>query len=181
MRTEAMNQKIMPDLNIKELASFYILNFCSGQDLVAFACKALENDPKSETLVVLAGEIQPVMSVVGPLFERVLNELSITKPTKLDAQLDVAHYYARAIKTGALTPYEGACKIWWKVSNEIEHPSELLLSFVGAASEIEDLPERYKNETYDPTPNIEEYKKQIVEAANRLLMISNPAELIRSK
>ncbi len=176
-----MNRKVMPDLNIKELVSFYVLNFCTGQDLVDFACKALENDTESEALVVLAGEIEPVMSVVGPLFEQVLHELGIAKPTKLDAQLVVAHYYAKAIKSGALTPYEGACKIWWKVSNEIEHPSELLLSFVGAASEIEDLPERYKNESYDPTRNIEKYKKQIAEAANHLLKINNPAELIRSK
>lgn len=68
----------------------------------------------------------------------------------LSVQLVVMHYYAKAIKSGALTPYEGAYKIWWKVSMELEHPSDLLLSFVGVAREIENIPKRYKNVSYDP-------------------------------
>lgn len=168
-------------LKLEEMVSFYVLKFCTGQSLVDFACKTLENETKSEVLVTLAGEINPVMAVVGPLFERAIEELGVAKPTKLQAQLIVAHFYARSIKNGSLTPYEGACKIWWDISNEIENPADILLAFVGAASEIEDLPERYKNGSYDPTSNIEEYKKRIFEAADKLLNIKDPAKLLGTK
>ena len=45
--------------------------------------------------------------------------------------------------------------------------------------EIEDLPERYENDSYDPTPNIEEHKKAIIRAADALLKIENPSELLQ--
>lgn len=174
-----MDKKLIPDLTIEEAASFYALNLCTGQDLVDFACRALERGTVSDSFNILAGEVNPTMSVIGPLFEKGLSELRITKPNKLQAQLNIAHFYAKAIKDGRLTPYQGACKIWWEISNDIENPSALLLSFVGAASEIEDLPERYENDSYDPTPNIEEHKKAIIRAADALLKIEDPSGLLQ--
>src|ERR1700759_4196020 len=130
-----MYKKTIRALTFEEIVAFYVLNLCSGHDLVDFACKEIENKNKSQNLIALAGEIDPILSEVAPLFERALNEFKIIKPTKLEAQLIVSHHYARAIINGSLTPYEGATEIWWKISNNIENPSNLLLSFVGAASE----------------------------------------------
>lgn len=172
---------MLSKMDITELVSFYVLNLCMGQDLIDFACKTLESDINSKALLDLASAIEPSMSVVGPLFESLLHELKITKPTKLKAQLTIAHYYARSIINGSLSAYEGACKIWWNVSNEIEHPADILLAFVGAASEIEDLPERYEGSSYDPMPIIEEYEKQIIDAAGKLLKIKDPSKLCSPK
>lgn len=175
-----MDKKMISILGITEAAAFYILNLLSSEDLVTYACKAIEQGVNSDALSILAGELHPEMNVVGPLFERTLVELHISRPTKLIAQLTIAQFYAKAIKSGNMTPFDGARKIWWDISNEIDNPAPILLAFVGAASEIEDLPERYAGDKYDPTPHIEEYKKQIIESATKLLEIKDPSQLLDS-
>ncbi len=170
-----------PKPTFQENIAFYVLGMLSSQQLVDCAFAAVEGGLESKSLVLLAGESNPTIAEVGPLFESSLRELKILKPSKADSQLVAAHYYAKAIVDGQLTPYEGARKIWWDISNNIENPSGLLLSFVGLASEIEDLPKRYENDSYDPTPVIEGYKQDIIRAATELLKIDAPCAVTEKK
>ena len=140
------------DLSTRDATAFYRLGLFTGGDLVTYAQSALQRGVRSDALSVLAGELHPDMDVVGPLFARTLDQLCISNPTKIGAQLTVAHFYAKAIREGHLTPYDGARKIWWDISNELDSPAPILLTFEGAASEIEDLPGRYAGEEYNPTP-----------------------------
>jgi hypothetical protein len=123
----------------------------------------------SPSLRQLAGVGSPVMSEVGPLFEKVLAELEIVAPKKEAALVLLGRHYAQQIIEGAIPPYKGARSIWWEVTNAIDKPGQLLLTFVGAASELEDLPERTLEDGHDRTTYARELEATIVASARELL------------
>jgi hypothetical protein len=133
----------------------------------------------SPALRELAGIATPIMSEAGPVFERVLAELAWKVPAKDEALLIVAHDAAQGIVEGAIPPYEGARIIWWGVANELEHPSQLLLDFVGAASELEDIPERSAHDGLDRQNYILEMEATIRSSARKLLEQTTPEALRR--
>lgn len=140
-----------------------------SENLPRVACEWLANGLDSSALRELAGISSPIMSDVGPLFKRALAELSIVPPKKDDALWFLARYHSTRIVDGVVTPYEGARRIWWEVSNELETPSQLLLSFVGAASELEDLPERTAQYGHDRKKCARELEEGIIESAREVL------------
>jgi len=123
----------------------------------------------SPSLRQLAGVGSPVMSEVGPLFEKVLAELEIAAPKKEAALMFLARHYAQQIIEGGISPYDGARKIWWQITNALDKPGQLLLTFVGAASELEELPERTLQDGYDRKTYARELEATIVSGARELL------------
>ncbi|MEH0018639.1 MAG: hypothetical protein V6Z89_03250 [Desulfobacter sp.] len=160
-------------MDIQQAAAFYRLNQLTSKDLSELACSYIQAGIESESLVLLAGTINPIMSEVGNLFEKSLSELGYKLPPTNEALFSVAKYYAKQIIDEEVTPYQGAKNIWWHVTNLLENPSKLLLYFVGAASEIEDLPYRYTSSGYDPDAQIKEYENGIIESAREILSMNN--------
>ena len=81
----------------------------------------------------------------------------------------LARQYPQQIIEGSISPYEGARKIWREVANELETPSQLLLNFVGAASELEDLPERTLQDGHARTKYKADLEATIVSSAREVL------------
>ena len=75
------------------------------------------------------------------MFDRVLAELDIPRPSKRDAVMHLARETAERIVNGATAPYEGAKQIWELFLRLPDEDLSELHSFVYAASEWEDRPE----------------------------------------
>lgn len=125
-------------IDLNQAAAFYVLGHLSGQELVQIALHNLDSTPQNHSLGLLAGETEPQISEVGPLFEQCLAENQIAIPTMRDAGLVVAKFFAQKIVSGELAPYNGAREIWEKAYNCVDG-LEQLGPFVYAASEIEEL------------------------------------------
>jgi hypothetical protein len=156
-------------MNRELTLALWTLGRLPSEDLPAIATDWLAEGLDSRSLRELAGVASPVMSDAGPLFERAFCELSIVPPKKETALWFLARHHAQRIVEGVVTPYEGARQIWWEVSNELNAPDQLLLSFVGAASELEDLPERTAQDGHDRKKYARELEEMIFESARELL------------
>jgi hypothetical protein len=150
------------------ILALWTLGRLPSEDLPKLACAWLADGLDSRTLRELGGVCAPTMSEVGPLFDLALRELGIDPPKKEDALWFLARYHAKRIVDGVVTPYEGARKIWWEVSNSFEPSHQLLLSFVGAASELEDLPGRTAQDGHDRKKYARELEEGIIEAAQEV-------------
>jgi hypothetical protein len=106
-------------------------------EVPALAAEMLAAGVDSPSLRVLAGITQPVMSDVGPVFERAMRELGLAPLEKQQALRVLTCHYAEMIVSGAIEPYEGAVLIWNDLSHEYE-PFEEVSIFVGLASQIDD-------------------------------------------
>ena len=149
--------------------TLWALGRLPSEQLPEVATDWLAKGLDSPSLRQLAGVGSPVMSEVGPLFEKVLAELEVAAPNKEEALMFLDRHYAQQIVEGTVSPYEGAQKIWWQVTNAFKKPSQLLLTFVGAASELEDLPERTLQDGYDRNKYASELESTIVSSARELL------------
>lgn len=151
------------------IVALWALGRLRSEQIPEIATDWLANGLDSPSLRRLAGVSAPVMSEVGPLFERALTELRVVTPQKSEALMRLARHYAQQIVDGTVSPYDGARKLWWDVANEVEKPSQLLLSFVGAASELDDLPGRTRQDGCDRQPYARELEDMIVSSARKLL------------
>jgi len=149
--------------------NLWALNRLPSESLVQIAADWLANGLDSPSLRELAGIHLPVMSEVGPLFQQALTELHLAVPPVETARLFLAHHYAQQIIDGTVSPYAGAQKIWWEVCIELDRPSPLLLSFVGAASELDELPERALQDGFDRSKYARELEEIIVASAREIL------------
>ena len=116
-----------------------------SSELPELAVGALEAGFDSPALRQLAGELDPTWADSGPLFDRILLDLGITPLPRPEAADALARHYASQIVSGAVTPYEGASRIWWDVANECSDDPERWEQysvFVGLGSEWEDHPPR---------------------------------------
>jgi hypothetical protein len=87
--------------------ALYVLELLPSSLLPKLAENWLIQELDSPSLRILAGEKNPIMSDVGPLFEKSLLELGIPKPEKSQAVLISLKYYLELISEGELAPYEG--------------------------------------------------------------------------
>jgi hypothetical protein len=134
----------------------FALDKLTSEEALDAASAALDRGTYSESLGQLMFQ-KPVSSEVGPLFKKAMAELGVPIPSRSEALLVVARAYARQIISGELSPYDGARRIWWEVASESD-ADQSLKSFVGLASEWEDVPQ------YRP-----QYEAEIVQEAHRLL------------
>ena len=132
-----------------------------SSELPELAMRALETGFASASIRELAGELHPTWADSGPLFERILHDLRIVTPPPPEAAHALARHYAEQILSGAVSPYEGARHIWWRVANYFRDERELWQRysiFVGLASQWEDY------EAGRP-----EFERQICDEAAKLL------------
>ncbi len=108
-----------------------------GGRLPAIAVELLVAGRDTPSVRLLAGSVQPIMSEVGPLFERALRELGLAPLGKQQALRVVARHHAHAILSEEVEPYDGARLIWDEISHEYE-PFDEISAFVGLASQIDD-------------------------------------------
>jgi len=152
--------------------TLWALHRLPSEQLPDVATDWLVSGLDSPSLRELAGLGSPVMSEAAPLFERALSELEIAVPTKHEALMSLARHHARQIVDGTVSPYDGARKIWWEVSSALDKPNTLLLTFVGAASELEELPDRTLQDGYDRRKYASELEDTIVSSAREVLNIT---------
>ncbi len=88
-----------------EASAFYKLKLLTSNDLVAIAENWLVQDLTTSTAAILAGEMNPIMSDCGPLFETSLKELGVQIPDEDTAIQIVLKIYLRKITSGSVTPY----------------------------------------------------------------------------
>ncbi len=99
-------------MNPKIIAARWALGQLPSEQLPRIALQWLEAGWDSPTLRILAGETNPIMSEVGPMFNDVLEELNISLPTSTEAVARLVSEVAQQIVDGAVTPYDGASQIY---------------------------------------------------------------------
>jgi len=128
----------MSNGDMRLLASKVVAGLILSEDLSKAAADALGVGCDSPALRVLAGLTEGEADESKALFDRVLDELSVPKPTKREAVLHLARETAKGITIGDVAPYEGAKQIWeLSLILPEEHFAEFD-PFVYAASEWED-------------------------------------------
>jgi hypothetical protein len=155
--------------------ALFKLGRLQSEELPQIATSWMVNGVDSPSLRQLAGLASPIMSEAGPLFEKTLAELQTPLPSKNDALMILARNFAQQIVDGTISPHNGAGQIWWRVSNEMDAHDPLLLPFVGAASELDDLDDRTLEDGHDRKNYREELTASIVASARGLLTPPAPS------
>ena len=139
-----------PLLALRLLAARYSLGLAESWDLPPAADRALQAGIYSDALAELASKSEPVMSMVGPLFERAMSELGEGIPSQLDAAWTLTRYCVEQIVQSTSSPIEALEFLWWKLMNRNAVPPG---NVVGSALDISQLMAIYDsyscpNETY---------------------------------
>lgn len=138
-------------LELELVAARYRLGVLSGSDLVLAAEASLLAGTESESLARLAGETDPIMSDVAPLFERALGELSIELPNKDKACWDLLRHHMGRIANKEQNPRAGVRAILeevyypgglYKQENEYVGDSHDLHRILGYFYGIDDIEAR---------------------------------------
>ena len=95
----------------KNTVALWALGRLYSEQLPQIALQWLELGLDSPTLRILAGETNPIMSDVGPMFETVLEELEFAVPARDDVVTQFLKGVSCRIVAGTVLPYEGACEI----------------------------------------------------------------------
>lgn len=104
-------------MDFSYIAARYRLGLASGADLTRIADQALDREIYSSSLGELATISNPIMSEVGPLFEKAMDELNVAIPDFEEAVSTVLCCLLREVLAGTVTPREGMSR----VVNEIYH------------------------------------------------------------
>ncbi len=100
------------EFSLDIVAAKWVLGLVPSEALPRIAVDALEAGFDTPSLRRLAGELRPILSETGPLFEETLDELGVAIPDESTAALIVAKSYAAHIIDGTISAYEGARQIW---------------------------------------------------------------------
>jgi hypothetical protein len=95
------------ELNPEIVGAYYVLRIIDSQDLINIAIEWLQVGIESESIVLLAGEVNPSMVDAGELFENCLSEIGVRIPTKQKAVQELFTYYLRRIVDGSIPAFEG--------------------------------------------------------------------------
>jgi hypothetical protein len=157
-------------MDTKLAAARWSLGYLSSEDLPQIALVWLQAGLDSPTTRILAADSQPIMSEVGPMFERVLAEHGIQVPTPALATIQLAQHVAHEIIVGIKAPHVGASEI--AVLSRDNQEANLPLTFAGLASEYEDFDDvqhlKYYGEAKCRKVR-QEIETQSVEEARKLL------------
>jgi hypothetical protein len=121
-----------------------VLGLSAPAELVNAAVRSLEEGHDSPSLRLLAGLTPTETAKAEELFDGALAELSLLRPSKRDAVMSLALATADAVSSGAMTPSEGARRIWEFTLRVPKERFPELDTFVYAASEWDDQPEDQK-------------------------------------
>jgi hypothetical protein len=70
---------------------------------------------ESDAMLELAWKKAPALRDVAPVFERGLQELNVAVPSKGRALLLLANIYCKQMRSGEISPFEGAYNIWQQI------------------------------------------------------------------
>jgi len=124
-------------MTVDESLCRHELGIFNAHDLPEFAILALEADYDSPSLRELAGSDSVYSHDLSQLFNRSLSELKLTRPSRIQAAMQLARDVAARVVDGDIGPYEGARAIWGDLYARAPEARELR-TFVGLASEYED-------------------------------------------
>jgi hypothetical protein len=144
---------------LRVAAAKCILDRLPPEEIPGIAIAALEEGIENDEFLELAGIDRTTVADVKHVFFDAISKLGIQIPDVREATLCLAKELSEKIIAGSISPYEGARKIWWELSN-VEGADERLKIFVGLASEVEDT----QNENFRI-----DYEKQILEEAEHLV------------
>ena len=131
-------------MNPQVIAARWALGRIYSEQLPQIALQWLEDGFDSPTLRILAGETNPIMSEVGPIFERVLEELNIAVPTSAEYVLHLVREVAQNIVEAKITPYDGASRLYDLHSAYADNSDSNFSGAIGYLSiEYEDFSELY--------------------------------------
>ncbi len=99
----------------------YRLGLATGPDLVLAAEESVLAGAASDAMILLAGEVDPIMSDAAPLFERALIDLGIEVPEPGQACWVVLRHHIARIAEQVVSPRVG-CQA---ILDEVYHPGDL--------------------------------------------------------
>lgn len=102
-----------------EAYALYKLGKLSSDQIVSLANDWLEKYLYTENIDELSMVKNPVMSDVGPIFERAMEELEIKEPSKIEAANTIIHITLKKIVANEIAPDDGASFLYWGVHHEI--------------------------------------------------------------
>jgi hypothetical protein len=102
-----------------EAFALYKLGKINSDRIISFANDCLEKDLYTESIGELSMMTNPIMSDVGPLFEKAMQELKINEPTKIEAANTIIHITLKRIVANEIGPDEGASFLYWDVHHEL--------------------------------------------------------------
>jgi len=104
----------------KEAAALYVLNKLSSDKIVELANAWILNEVFTDSLNDLCWEKSPEMNIVGPIFEKMIEELGIEPMTRFEAANFVIEKTLTRILDNEIEPEKGACFIYNDVWGEVE-------------------------------------------------------------
>src|SRR5215470_15208109 len=99
-------------MDLETGAAFWVLDLIPTADLPRVAADALEVGLDSPALRILAGELHPDVGELERLFSNALEEFKIEIPSRSEAMMVAAKYYATAIVYGNMSPREAGGNLW---------------------------------------------------------------------
>ena len=144
-------------MNIDTILARHVLGLLPVDELPGMALDAMQAGYDSPGLRQLAGISKHEGDEAHRLFAKTIRELGLPVPTAPEAGLTLARNTAREVLSGAITPYEGAKRIWDQVYTRLPELKQLR-PFVGFASEYE-----------DDIEHRDDYSRRIVEKCESLI------------
>lgn len=125
-------------MDLRPFAARFRLGALSSEAIKDLAGSMLDTDQVTPTWVEIATLSEPIMSTVGPLFERGLREAGIATPSAVDAAWQATRYHMRRIATRGVGPREGAGRLIAEVCHGA-HLEETDREFVGDSLGLSEL------------------------------------------
>ena len=97
----------------------YKLGKLSSEDIVKLADSWLAQGLFTNSINLIAMEQTPVMSDVGPMFEKAIAELGLPIPTKVEAARIAAKDIIEKMVSGKIDLIKGANCLYWDIHHEI--------------------------------------------------------------
>ena len=157
----------------KTAVALWALGRLYSEQLPVIAYEWLEAGWDSPTLRMLAGERNPIMSEVGPMFDKALEELGFVVPAPSDVPMQLVSEIAQKIVEGTVSPYDGAREIG---DLRLEYSEENGVHF---SDDIWFLAVEY--EDYAEYPNLsffEKQRRQKIRAELEVAMMEEARKLI---
>lgn len=107
----------------------------AAEELPDLAADALARGLDSPSLRMLAGAHRDEYDENRRLFVAAMQELGVGAPPVDAATPELVRFWASELVAGALPPYEGARRIWWRGWETLGRPDELTV-FVGLAQPV---------------------------------------------
>lgn len=164
-----------------EAFSLYKLGKLSSDRIVSQSNIWIENEKYTESLGELCLTVNPIMSDVGPLFKKAMQELQIKEPTRFEAANILIRVTLERIVNNEIEADEGASFLYWDVHHELldEFPDK---EYVGDSLGLEHI-FCWLREIWDcrdgsmllyhtdlPRPEAEKkFKEHLVEEAKKIL------------